>query len=242
MAKASPPARFEGFADRDGRFFRALARHQKRDWFELHRREYEEGWLGPMKALLAEVRERIDPLFPHHPLGDPKVFRIYRDVRFSKDKSPYKTHVGGYVGIAGSGHGPSGTAAVYVHVGATERFVASGQYMMDAAQLGRFRAAVLDDRRGGRLTANLRTLGRAKFEVGSHDVLQRVPRGIAPDHPRADLLRRKGLIVSFPDPPPALLVSRRLVDWLVTHTRRVVPLVEWLAALGEDEGTAESEI
>src|SRR5439155_45688 len=72
-------ARFEGFADREGRFFRALARNRRREWFAEHRREYEEGWLTPMKALLGEVRERIDRLFPHHPLGAPKVFRIHRD-------------------------------------------------------------------------------------------------------------------------------------------------------------------
>ncbi len=227
------PARFEGFADRDGRFFRALARNQRREWFETHRREYEEGWLAPMKALLAEVRERIDAFFPHHPLAEPKVFRIYRDVRFSKDKSPYKTHIGGYLAIDGEGEGPSAAAPLYVHLGAGEVFVAAGQYTMDPGQLARFRAAVLDDRRGGALAAILRKLGRAGFAVGSHDVLQRVPRGLDPDHPRADLLKRKGLIVTFPDPPRGLLVKRALVGWLATHTKRVVPLVEWLAALGE---------
>src|SRR5262245_53764319 len=122
---AKVPERFEGFADRDARFFRALARNQRREWFELHRREYEEGWLAPMKALLAELRERLDPLFPQLPLAQPKVFRIHRDVRFSKDKSPYKTHIGGYVAVEGGQAGPSATAVLYVHVGATETFVGS---------------------------------------------------------------------------------------------------------------------
>jgi uncharacterized protein (TIGR02453 family) len=224
---------FDGFADRDGRFFRALARNQRREWFAAHRREYEEGWLEPMKLLLAELRERFDPLFPRHPLAAPKVFRIHRDVRFSKDKSPYKTHIGGYVAIEGSGQGPSGTAVLYLHLGATEVFVAAGQYMMDAAQLARFRAAVVDDGRGRELAAILRRLTRAGFTIGSYDALQRVPRGFDPEHPRGDLLKRKGLIVTFPPPPRALLVSHGLVDWLVTHTKRAVPLVEWLASLDE---------
>jgi uncharacterized protein (TIGR02453 family) len=232
--RAQPaPARFEGFADREGRFFRALARNQRRDWFQAHRREYEEGWLAPMQALLSEIRERIDGAFPQHPLGAPKVFRIHRDVRFAKDKSPYKTHIGGYVPIEGAGSGPSVPAALYLHVAADELFVAAGQYMMDAPQLVRFRAAVVDPRRGGALAAILRPLTRAGFTVGSHDELQRVPRGFDPEHPRADLLRRKGLIVSFPQPARTLLVSRKLVDWLVTHTKRVVPLVEWLATVNE---------
>ena len=186
-----------------------------------------------MKALLAEVHERIDPLFARHPLAAPKVFRIHRDVRFAKDKSPYKTHIGGYVAIAGGGQGPSVAAPLYLHVGATECFAAAGHYMMDGPQLARFRAAVVDERRGAELAATLRKLGRAGFTVESHDVLQRVPRGFDPEHPRAELLRRKGLIVAFPDLPRALLVSHGLADWLVAHTKRAVPLVEWLASLAE---------
>jgi len=234
MAKEArvTPVEFKGFADRDGRFFTALARNQRREWFQAHRAQYEQGWLEPMKALLAEVRGRLEPCFRHDALAEPKVFRIHRDVRFSKDKSPYKTHIGGYVAIDGAGQGPSGVAAPYLHIGAREVFVAAGQYMMDGDQLTAFREAVVDDQqRGAELTALLRKLTRAGFGVGSHDTLQRVPRGFDPDHPRADLLKRKGLIVTFPEPPRRLLVSRTLVEWLVTHTKKTVPLVEWLAAV-----------
>jgi uncharacterized protein (TIGR02453 family) len=225
------PARFEGFADRDARFFKALATHQSREWFAAHRDEYEGGWLVPMKLLLAEVRERLALLYSREELAAPKVFRIYRDVRFSKDKAPYKTHIGGYLGIDGSAAGPGGAAALYLHVGADELFVCAGQYMMDGEQLKRFRAAVVDAKRGKELTTLLRPLLRAGFTVGSYEQLQRVPRGFDPEHPQADLLRRKGLIVSFPAPARSLLVSRKLVDWLATHSKRAVPLVEWLAAV-----------
>jgi len=230
-ADRSTPARFEGFADREARFFKALATHQSREWFAAHRDEYEGGWLVPMKLLLAEVRERLAPLYSREELAAPKVFRIYRDVRFSKDKAPYKTHIGGYLGIDGSAAGPGGAAALYVHVGAGELFVCAGQYMMDGEQLKRFRAAVVDGKRGKELTTLLRPLLRAGFTVGSYEQLQRVPRGFDPEHPQADLLRRKGLIVSFPAPARSLLVSRKLVDWLVPHSKRAVPLVEWLAAV-----------
>ena len=230
-AASSTPARFEGFADREARFFKALATHQSREWFAAHRDEYEQGWLAPMKALLAEVRERLAPLYSREELAAPKVFRIHRDVRFSKDKAPYKTHIGGYLGIDGSAAGPGGAAALYVHVGAGELFVCAGQYMMDGEQLKRFRAAVVDAKRGKELTTLLRPLLRAGFTIESHEQLQRVPRGFDPEHPQADLLRRKGLIVSFPAPARSLLVSRKLVDWLVPHSKRAVPLVEWLAAV-----------
>jgi uncharacterized protein (DUF2461 family) len=77
--------------------------------------EFEEGWNGPMKLLVAELREAIDAQYPRCDLGEPKVFRIFRDVRFSKDKSPYKTHIGGYVPTKRGGTAPSGPVARYVH-------------------------------------------------------------------------------------------------------------------------------
>ena len=78
------------------RFFRELARNQRREWWDEHRAEYDTGWLAPMRALLDEVRERIEADFPQQPLAAPKVFRILSATCwFSKDKSPYKTHIGG---------------------------------------------------------------------------------------------------------------------------------------------------
>ncbi len=225
------PARFEGFADRDARFFKALAKHQDRAWFAAHREEYDEGWLAPMKALLAELREKLAPRYAHEEIAAPKVFRIHRDVRFSKDKSPYKTHIGGYLGIDGSAAGPAGAAALYVHVAPDELFACAGQYMMDGEQLKRFRAAVVDEKRGAELGAILRPLVRGGFEVGSYEELQRVPRGFDPEHPRADLLRRKGLMVAFPTAERSLLTSRKFVDWLAGHAKKAVPLVEWLSAV-----------
>ena len=226
----STPDRFTGFADRQGRFFKMLGRNQDRNWFKEHRAEYEEGWLNPMKALLGEVRERAARLVPREELAVPKVFRIYRDVRFSKDKSPFKTHIGGYVALGGTTRGsPTMIALPYVHIGADGAFAAIGQYMMDPSQLADFRAGVLDEKRGAALGGILRKLTRAGFTIGSHDELKRVPRGMDPQHPRADLLRRKGLIVSLPSVPRELLVSPKLVGWLVNHTKRAVPLVEWLA-------------
>ena len=228
--RAAATARFEGFADREGRFFRDLARNQRREWFAMHKEEYEDGWLTPMKRLLAQVRRQLEPRYKHDPLAEPKIFRIYRDVRFSKDKAPYKTHIGGFLALGGTGNGPGAAAPMYFHVAADELFVCAGQYMMDPGQLARFRTAVVDQR-GAPLAARQRTLARAGYTVSSHDTLQRVPRGFDPEHPRADLLKRKGLIVVFPTLPRKLLVSKALVPWLVKHAKQAVPLVEWLAAL-----------
>ena len=227
-ARLAAPTRFEGFADADARFFRTLAKHQRREWFQAHRAEYDDGWVTPMRLLLAELRERIDPLFVRHALGEPKIFRIHRDVRFSKDKSPYKTHVGGYVPLAGAGKGPGQPVPVYVQLG-TETFVGAGHYMMEPAQLARYRAAVLDDDAGPALARIVSGLEKAKFRIVSFDALKKVPRGIDPAHPRAELLKRKSLAVEFPALPKRLVVSRALVNWLVERADKARPLVEWLA-------------
>jgi uncharacterized protein (TIGR02453 family) len=168
-------------------------------------------------------------MFPRHALGEPKIFRIYRDVRFSKDKAPFKTHIGGYVPLGGT-HGPSNPVPIYVQVG-TETFVGAGHYMMEPAQLTRYRAAVLDDATGAPLDRLVRKLGKAGFELASMGTLKKVPRGVDPEHPRAHLLKHKSLAVGFPALPVRLLTERALVTWLTKQASTVRPLVEWLADL-----------
>src|ERR1051326_5105095 len=95
--------RFSGFADADGKFFKALAKKNDRDWFQAHKAEFEEGWNEPKKVLLANVREAIDGACGHADLAGPRVFGIFRAVRFSKYKLPYKTQIGGYIPLKLSG-------------------------------------------------------------------------------------------------------------------------------------------
>jgi uncharacterized protein (TIGR02453 family) len=219
--------RFEGFADDGAKFFRALAKNQNREWFQKHKAEFEEGWNGPMKLLVAELREAIDGHYPHIDLGDAKVFRIFRDVRFSKDKSPYKTNLAGYVPTQRTGKATSSPAAMYLHIG-TEKVAAAGHYMMEPQDLARFRAAVVDDARGKELLKILAKLKKKGFSIESHGELKRVPKGFDPAHPRADLLKYKGLIASFPKFPAGIIASPKLVSWLVKGSKDVAPLVEWL--------------
>jgi len=219
--------RFEGFADDEGKFFRALAKKQSREWFQAHKEEFEAGWNGPMKLLVAELREAIDGHYPHCDLGDAKVFRIFRDVRFSKDKSPYKTHIGGYVPTKRSGAATGGPAALYVHVG-TERFGAAGHYMMDGPDLARFRAAVADDARGKELVKIIARLEKKGHTIETHEPAKRVPKGFDPEHPRAELLKYKGLVTTFPKFPKGLIAGRKLLAWLVDRSKEAAPLVEWL--------------
>ncbi len=221
--------RFEGFADPTAKFFKALARKNERAWFLAHKAEFEEGWNAPMKLLLAEVRDAIDGAFPNCDLDEPKIFRIFRDVRFAKDKSPYKTHIGGFIPLLRKGKKSTDLPmALYFHVGADRTFAAAGHYMMEPESLARFRAAVAEDRRGKELEKILGGLARKGFPADSHEGLKRVPKGFPPDHPRAEILKRKGLVVAFPDVPAGLIATPKLPKWLATGCKTAAPLVEWL--------------
>jgi uncharacterized protein (TIGR02453 family) len=223
-------AAFAGFADAEGKFFETLAKNNERDWFLAHKSEFETGWSEPMKALLTDLRAAIDAAYPHTDLGEPKVFRIFRDVRFAKDKSPYKAHIGGYIPLVRRVKTTTDLPmACYVHVGAGETFAAAGHYMMEKESLERFRKAVDDDRRGQALVKILAALAKKGFAAESHDRSKRVPKGFPPDHPRAELLTYKGLTVGFPPIPKGLLISAKLVKWLAGACKTSAPLVEWLA-------------
>ncbi len=201
----------------------------QREWFLAHKQEFDEGYSQPMKALLSEVHAAIDGSFPHCDLDEARVFRIFRDVRFSKDKSPYKTHIGGHISVVRSGKkGTEVPIALYLHVGQPKSFAGAGFYMMDADALRGFRAAVADDARGKELDKILASLRKKGFELMSHDMYKRVPAGFDPDHPRAEHLRRKGLIAMFPEMPKGILASKKLVPWLCQHAKTAAPLVEWL--------------
>jgi uncharacterized protein (TIGR02453 family) len=219
---------FEGFADADAKFFRALAKNQKREWFQARKAEFEAGYQQPMNELLAEVRALVDASYEYCDLGEPKVFRIFRDVRFAKDKSPYKTHIGGLIPTRRQGAVTEVPMALYFHVGEPGSFGAAGHYMMNGEQLAKFRAAVADDKRGRELDKLLAALVKKGFSIESHASYQRVPKGYDPEHPRAEHLKRKGLTVGFPALPRGILATKKLVPWLAGHVKSAAPLVEWL--------------
>lgn len=222
-------AHFEGFLDDKARFFKALAENNERSWFLAHKPEFEAGWNTPMKLLLADVRAAIDRAYPRCDLDEPAVFRMHRDVRFSKDKSPYKTHLGGFIPLQRTGTKTTDRPmALYFHVGAQETMAAAGHYMMAPTSLERFRRAVAEDARGKELARIVARLEKKGFVTGAAESLKRVPKGYDPGHPRAELLKRKGLIVTFPLLPKGLLATPKLTQWLADGSKTAAPLVEWL--------------
>jgi len=223
------PAAFAGFEREALQFFHELTLEMNRDWFEANKDRYRRLWVEPMTALLEEVRAHVAKAYAPIQLGEPKLFRIYRDVRFSKDKTPYKTHAAGMLPLRG-GKKPvdGGCTVLYLHVGVDEEYVGSGTYFFDERQLPRWRKLVAADKTGTEISKLMTKLRKAGYEVGGHEDYVRVPKGFAPDHPRADLLRMRGLTAAFPAIPKGMLHTPKLAAWISDHARATAPLVTWL--------------
>lgn len=197
---------FTGFGEYAVEFYDGLEADNSKAYWTDQRAVYESDVKAPMQALLAV----LEPEF-----GAGKIFRPYRDVRFSTDKTPYKTHCGATVG------------PFYVQVGADGLMAAGGYYQMASDQVARFRTAVDDDRRGTDLQKRLASIENAVEVRG--EMLKTRPRGFDPGHPRIDLLRHKSLFGSRTWPPDDTLHETGAIDRVVAAWRALTPLVEWLA-------------
>jgi uncharacterized protein (TIGR02453 family) len=168
---------FKGWPEDFQRFFIGLQLDNSKKYFEANRGVYEDTVKAPMVALLASLEKDF---------GEGKVFRINRDIRFSKDKSPYKTHIAATVGMGHKGG--------YVSLDARGLTVATGRYEMSTEEIARFRKKAAADATGSKLDAIIKKLVKSGYELGGEE-LKRVPAPWPQDHPRADLLRRKSLYV-----------------------------------------------
>ncbi|RCK70754.1 DUF2461 domain-containing protein [Desertihabitans brevis] len=202
---------FSGIPEVAFDFYDDLETDNSRSFFEAHRSTYEESVRRPVQELCALLAEEF---------GEAKLFRPHRDVRFSKDKSPYKTHQGAYVAT-----GPA--TGWYLEVSAAGVRVGAGFYDAEPARLAAIRAAVADERSGPALRRVLTTLEKRGFEVGG-DRLKTSPRGYPADHPRISLLRHKTLAVSHVLGFGADVTSPALADLVRADWRACRPLLTWL--------------
>jgi uncharacterized protein (TIGR02453 family) len=189
-------------------FYEDLEADNTKSFWTAHKHIYDESVKAPLEALAHELEAEF---------GTPKYFRPYRDVRFAKDKTPYKTHQGIWFG----------ESSLYLQVSAAGLFLAGGYWDTDPAQVERLRRAVADDVTGAALERALGAVAKARFTVGGHR-LTRVPTGYPKDHPRADLLRHRSLTASREFGAPAWLPSKRAKTQIVTAWRLLAPLTSWL--------------
>ena len=199
--------RFTGFPRESLEFFKQLATHNNRDWFLAHKEIYERTCRAPIELLVAELAPRF---------GKARISRINRDVRFSRDRAPYKTYIA--AGVGGN----------YISLSADGLYVGAGLYRPDPGLLQRFRAAIDEDTTGRRIQGIVGSLRRKGYEVASHATLSSAPRGYALDHPRIELLQMKDIFAGRLFAPAAWLSTtqaRKRIDRVMTDTG---PLVAWL--------------
>ncbi len=214
-------------------FLRGLKRHNERPWFEAHRAEYEAVVKDPMRDLIEEMDVRLARFAPEI-IGDPKrsMFRIYRDIRFSADKSPYKTHASCWfyhrdgsraVGREAAGGG----AGFYFQIAPGDSFIGGGMWMPPREALVTLRDAIAEDAKGFERHATDRRVQRRFGGLDEEAVLRRVPRGFAPDHPAARWLKFQSFVMgrALSD---AQAVSARLPTLLEADFRLMLPLVRWI--------------
>ena len=199
---------FRGWKVEALEFFEGLEAENTKAFWERNKDVYRDVVRAPMEELLAE----LEPEW-----GQGRIFRPYRDVRFSKDKSPYKTAIGATIG--GSG---------YVQLDARGLAAGSGMWEMAPDQLERYRAAVAADRSGTALAKAVAKARSKGLDVTGHDELKTAPRGYAKDHPRIDLLRYRGLIAWQEWPAAAWLGTARAKDRLVAFYEKSRPIAGWL--------------
>jgi uncharacterized protein (TIGR02453 family) len=180
MAAPIAPQTFDGFPAEAFAWFEGLEADNSRAWFTAHRDVYESDVRGELEAMLEELADQLG--------GRVRMFRQHRDVRFSADKSPYKTTTYGVIADR-----PDSLAALYAQLSATGLFAGTGYYVLARDQLGRFRDAVADDATGPALEAAVGAARDAGLEVYG-EALRTAPRGYPRDHPRVALLRHRSLI------------------------------------------------
>jgi uncharacterized protein (TIGR02453 family) len=197
-------------------FFDHLELDNTKSFWIAHKEFYEVSVVGPMQDLLAELATEF---------GDGRIFRPYRDTRFSLDKSPYKTTI--------AAHNDAG----YISLSSDALGVGSGLYMPSPDQLARFRAAIADERSGAKLESIVAGLRGKRIEVTAHESLKSAPRGYPKDHPRIELLRHKGLTAWREWPVGTWLATAAPKRRVVEVLRATAPLRSWVNSnVGTTEG------
>ncbi|HEV2346850.1 MAG TPA: DUF2461 domain-containing protein [Actinocrinis sp.] len=199
---------FHGWPAESLEFYEGLEADNSKTYWTEHKAAYDAHVLAPMTALLDELADEF---------GEGKIFRPYRDVRFSQDKSPYKTAIGATLSRGG-----------YVQLSAHGLAAGSGYHMMASDQVDRYRKAVADDRTGEQLRRELEKLEKDGIAVTAQQTLKTVPRGYPKEHPRADLLRNKDLIAWQEWPVEPWLETAAAKDRIAWFLRAARPLGAWL--------------
>lgn len=225
---------FQGFSVETVDFLRDLRTNNSKRWFEAHRTIFDNMVMKEARDFVLAMGERLRSIAPEivaEPKIDRSIFRFHRDVRFSKDKSPYKTHLGIYFW-----EGPFKKlecSGFYFHLEPERLFIGVGIYMFSPPLLKTYRDAVVDPELG---TGLMNAIDKVKLNPDYHlgwEKYKRVPRGYDPEHPNAYLLRFGGLGFDFEETVPDALFTDACVDYVLRIFSDMAPIHFWLRILTE---------
>ncbi len=221
---------FTGMPDEGLAFLEDLEDRNTKDFFDANKAVFTEQVQAPFAALVEAAAARLRRSVPD--LGPPKVFRIYRDLRFSKDKTPYKTSMSASIPsrVRDDGDRAGVDTGYYLNVGPAGLYVASGLYHPSREDLARVRAAIADEATGPELEAILRRAAGRGLEPYL-DPLQRMPRDWPADHPRAGLLKARSLVLNRQHDRAPWLSTAELLDHLLADWKAMIPFNRWLERL-----------
>lgn len=225
---------FYGFPHKAATFMLDLRHNNNREWFKAHKSEFDEYVIAPAKLFSDAMMDALSKSFSEMGNDEPvksSIFRIYRDIRFSKDKTPYKTHLGIWFW---QGERPRmENSGFYFHLEPPKLMLAAGIHTFQKPLLKAYRYAVIHERLGPQLVEALHAVkSQREYDIGQKNY-KRVPRGFDQDHPRADLLLYSGLTVAEEDLIPEAFYSTELIDYCLSSFKRMYPLHVWLLSLLE---------
>ncbi len=222
---------FPGFPKGSAKFLSGLTKNNNKAWFDAHRADYDAHYVEPAKAFVAAIGpklQKISPSISFEPKVNGSLFRINRDIRFSKDKTPYKNHLdlwfwhGDRRGWASPGF--------FFRMLPDRLILGAGMHKFEKPQLDAFRAAIVDDRSGRALAKTIdKVRGAGRYELGGAS-RNKVPRGFDAEHPRAALLLHDGLFVSLEEKAGKVVETPAFVDHCVGHFKTLWPISRWLLA------------
>lgn len=228
---------FSGFPPEALNFFRGLARNNRREWFQPRKAVFEEQVKRPMRELVERLNAdlgRLAPEFVTDP--DKAIYRIYRDVRFSQDKKPYKDHIA----ASFHGRGCANSAGFYVAVSHQNVAVGGGIYMPSPAELLAIRTSIAERHQDLRRILRAAPVRKLMGELHGEQ-LTRTPKGFPADHPAADLLKFKRFIL-YVELPPELAATPKLYPEVLQRFKAMRPFMEFLAAAAKPRSkTARDE-
>jgi uncharacterized protein (TIGR02453 family) len=232
----SAAPKFSGFPKAALQFFSDITTNNNREWFEAHKKDYLERVVAPAQSFVLELGAKLQAALPDivydaRANGSGSIGRIYRDIRFSRDKSPYKDYLG--IVFWQQGQKKNDGAGFYFHLNASGAEIYTGMYAFDKPFMEAYRDALVSKKLGAAFDDVLAALKKAgDYPVGG-ELFKRTPAGYDAAHPHANFLRYNGIYAQSPHLDAEILASPQLIDVCFDHCVNMAPLHHWLVAVEE---------